>query len=85
MLCFGVNLCIGFYLQVWLPRVQGLGDVDWAVFCPRLVPAATAAGLLGAFSLVYALWPAWGFLAPLLCLVVLMGALFALHFVPWPL
>lgn len=82
------------YLVVWLPRVRGppsargagggSGDIDWAAVHPQLVPAATAAGVLGALSLVRSLWPVWGFLVPLILLTMLVGGFFALHFVPWP-
>lgn len=78
---------MGVYVMVVLPRRGGgahnRGDV-LAVHHPQLVPAATAAGVLGAFFLVRSLWPVWGFLAPLILLTVLVGAIYLLHFVPWP-
>ncbi len=96
--CLGANAAIGVYLMAWLPRrankrgarpTGGRGggggdDVDWSLHHPHLVPAATAAGVAGAFFLVRSLWPVWGFLAPLILLTVFVGGLFALHFVPWP-
>jgi hypothetical protein len=94
--CLGANAGIGAYLMVWLParakggraeNTTGGSDAvvaDWSLHHPQLVPAATAAGVLGAFFLVRSVWPVWGFLAPLILLIELVGALFALHFVPWP-
>lgn len=34
--------------------------------------------------LVSSLWPVYGFFAPLILLVLFMGGIFALHFIPWP-
>ena len=87
--CLGANLAVGVYVMVVLPRRRTGGasqqnQVDLAVQHPQLIPAATAAGVLGAFFLVRSLWPVWGFLAPLILLTVFVGALYALHWVPWP-
>lgn len=79
---------MGVYVMVILPRTRKEGTskhrVDLAVQHPQLIPAATAAGVLGAFFLVRSLWSVWGFLAPLILLTVFVGAIYALHFVPWP-
>lgn len=87
--CLGANLAVGIYVMVVLPRRRRGGggqqtQVDLAVQHPQLISAATAAGVLGAFFLVRSLWPVWGFLAPLILLTVFVGALYALHWVPWP-
>lgn len=85
-LCLGVDTAITAYRMLWFHRRKGSGggqDV-YAIHHPQLLPAAIAAGVLGAFFLVRSLWPVWGFLAPLILLVVLTGLVFSLHFVPWP-
>lgn len=43
--CFFANLCIVFYLTVWLPYVQKV-TLPWDIYCPRMIPAATAIGAL---------------------------------------
>eukprot|EP00611_Tribonema_gayanum_P015252 TRINITY_DN27083_c0_g1_i1.p1 TRINITY_DN27083_c0_g1~~TRINITY_DN27083_c0_g1_i1.p1 ORF type:complete len:160 (-),score=43.35 TRINITY_DN27083_c0_g1_i1:82-561(-) len=81
--CFAVNCVIMGYLTLWLPLVQRV-STPWNIYCPRAIPAATAVGVICGVSLNLALWSVWGFLTPLILLVVFMGCLFFLHFVPWP-
>lgn len=76
-----VTLCL--YLTVYLPRVKGLSDPSvWGVYCPRVLPAMCVIGILTYFTLIRALWPLWGFMAPLISGTEIMGILMALHFVP---
>ena len=71
------------YLTVYLPRVKGLSDPSvWGVYCPKVFPAMCGIGVLAYLVLVRALWPLWGFLAPVITGTELMGMLMALHFVP---
>jgi hypothetical protein len=49
MVCVGINSCIAFYLTIWLPWVKRI-DLDWSIYCPRMIPAATGVGMLGAFT-----------------------------------
>jgi len=49
MMCIGINLCIGVYLIVYLPFIKGV-DLEWAIYCPRMIPAATATGVVCAFT-----------------------------------
>lgn len=89
-LCFGVDVAVAAHRMFWIHYANrrssrdGSGGGTYAIYHPQLLPAATAAGVAGAFFLVRSLWPVWGFLAPLVLLVVLTGMVFALHFVPWP-
>lgn len=49
--CFAINCCIAFYLTVWLPYVKRVpADLDWNVYCPRVIPTATIVGLLCGFT-----------------------------------
>lgn len=89
-LCFGVDIAVAAHRVLWIQYAKRRGSHDsgggdtYAIHHPQLLPAATAAGVAGAFFLVRSLWPVWGFLAPLNLLVMLTGLVFSLHFVPWP-
>jgi len=81
VVAFGINTCITLYLAIWLPYVQKI-DLEWEVYCPRMIPTATIVGLICAFCSVMGLWPVWGFLTPLILTVVFVGALMSAHFLP---
>lgn len=48
-ICFGINCCIAFYLTVWLPYVKRI-EIDWNIYCPRMIPTATGVGVLCIFT-----------------------------------
>lgn len=80
-----VNVALFAYLTIYLPRCKGLTDSSaWEVYCPRVFPSMTFISFVTFLLLTRATWPIWGFLAPLILGTQVMGALFALHFVPWP-
>lgn len=84
-LLLGIQTILVLYLTVYLPRVKGLTDSSaWEVYCPRVIPVMTVTGIVSILLLIRAVWPVWGFLAPLILGIQAMGCLFALHFVPWP-
>ncbi|TFJ87088.1 hypothetical protein NSK_001422 [Nannochloropsis salina CCMP1776] len=83
MICLGINLCIGLYLTVYLQLIKGI-NIEWATYCPRMIPAATFSGVVCAICLVSSLWPVYGFFAPLILLVICFGSIFSMHFIPWP-
>ena len=84
-ICVGINTVLFLYLIVYLPYIKGLTDSSaWDVYCPRVIPTATAVGVLCSLLLIRATWPVWGFLAPLVLGIEGLGVLFSLHFVPWP-
>jgi hypothetical protein len=84
-LLFGIQTILVLYLTVYLPKIKGLTDSSaWEVYCPRVIPCMTVTGITSGLLLMRAVWPVWGFLAPLILGVEAMGCLFALHFVPWP-
>lgn len=45
MICLGINLCIGLYLTVYLQLIKGI-NIEWATYCPRMIPAATFSGVV---------------------------------------
>jgi uncharacterized membrane-anchored protein YitT (DUF2179 family) len=80
----GINTVLSLYLIVYLPKIVKLTDSSaWDVYCPRVVPTMCVVGVCCAIFLIRATWPVWGFLAPLLLGLQAMGALCALHFIPW--
>ena len=81
--CFAANCVLCFYLTVWLPHVQRI-DLEWNVYCPRVIPTMTVLGLTCGFSSVRGLWPVWGLLTPLILALVAMACLMSLHFIPMP-
>jgi hypothetical protein len=44
----GVVLSIMLYLVVYVRRVLRI-DVDWSVYAPKMIPAATIAGVVAVF------------------------------------
>ena len=78
---FTVNCFIMFYLTVWLPYVQKI-DLEWAVYCPRMIPTATVCGLVCGFSLLKGMWPLYHMLTPVILALEFMGFINVLHFIP---
>ncbi|KAJ1461196.1 hypothetical protein M885DRAFT_508047 [Pelagophyceae sp. CCMP2097] len=83
VLCFAVNCVLCAYLTVWLPYVQRV-QLEWSVFCPRVIPAMTAFAVVCGFGLLRGLWPVWGLLTPVILAIVFMACLMSLHFIPFP-
>jgi hypothetical protein len=81
----GINTVFMLYLVVYLPKWKKLSDSSaWSIYCPRVIPAMTGVGIATFLIFVRALWPVWGFLAPLIFGTQVMGLLFGLHFIPIP-
>ena len=79
----GIQTVLTIYLTVYLPYGKGLTDSSaWTVYCPRVIPVLTAVSVITFLILVRALWPVWGFLAPLILSVEGLGLLFMLQLVP---
>uniref|UniRef100_A0A7S1Y5B9 Uncharacterized protein n=1 Tax=Grammatophora oceanica TaxID=210454 RepID=A0A7S1Y5B9_9STRA len=82
--CLGINTILLLYLTVYLPKFNNIKDsAAWDVFCPRVVPTMSFVGVLCFLFLIRGTWPVWGFLSPLILGTETLGALFAMHFVPW--
>mmetsp|Transcript_3003 Transcript_3003/g.6250 ORF Transcript_3003/g.6250 Transcript_3003/m.6250 type:complete len:165 (-) Transcript_3003:402-896(-) len=76
-------ITIFLYLTVYLPRIKGLSDPSvWGVYCPKVLPVMCVVGVSTYLVLIRALWPLYGFMAPLISGTEIMGMLMALHFVP---
>lgn len=86
MFSFAIMFMLFLYLSIWLPVVQkvNVNTVPWEIYCPNVIPASTAAGVVFYISLVVAFWPAWGMLSPLFIGFLCIGAIFSAHFIPWP-
>ena len=57
-------------------------DVEWNVYCPRMIPTATIAGIASTICLNIGLWPVYGLFTPLILGTVSLGSLMALSFIP---
>ena len=80
---FTIVVTLFLYLSVYLPRIKGLSDPSvWGVYCPKVVPIMGLTGVLTYLVFIRALWPLWGFLAPIISGTELMGILMASHFIP---
>ena len=82
-ICLVTNVCLMIYASVYLPYVQTT-PIPINLYSPRLVPIATALGVLCIVCFMCALWPLYGLLSPLLILIFTFGLLFSTHFIPWP-
>ena len=80
LVCWGVDGAAMMYLGCYLPY-KGI-TLEWNVYCPRVIPTASAAMVLGSLFLTLGLWPVWGFLTPFILGISGIGFLMSLHFVP---
>ena len=80
---FAANIVICLYLTFWLPFVKKV-TLPWEIYCPRMIPTATALGLLCMASSIIAMWPVWGFLSPFIIFFLCLGIMMSTHFIPWP-
>lgn len=81
LICTGINICITVYLALYLPYIKRI-DLEWSVYCPRMIPSATIVGVLATFCYLCAFWPVWGLLTPGLLGLLFIGALMTAHFLP---
>lgn len=51
LLCSGVFIAAGVYLTVYLPLIAQV-HAPWEVYCPNVIPVATAAGVVAFISCV---------------------------------
>jgi len=81
---FVLVVTLVLYLAVYLPKIKGLpSDLSlWGVYCPKVLPVLCVTGFATYLLFVRALWPLWGFMAPLISGTEIMGMLMAMHFVP---
>lgn len=80
---FTTVVALFLYLTLYLPKIKGLSDPSvWGVYCPKVLPIMGVTGFVTYLVFVRALWPLWGFLAPLISGTEIMGILMAFHFIP---
>mmetsp|Transcript_43601 Transcript_43601/g.50160 ORF Transcript_43601/g.50160 Transcript_43601/m.50160 type:complete len:217 (+) Transcript_43601:92-742(+) len=77
----GLNIVLIFYLSFILPYVFKVEE-EWEVYCPRVIPAATAIGVLFMFTGILAFWPVWGWFTIPIVFIVFMGFINALQLLP---
>ncbi|POM67321.1 Transmembrane protein [Phytophthora palmivora] len=77
----GINICITAYLAIYLPYIKRI-QLEWSVYCPRMIPTATIVGVVAAFCYICAFWPVWGLLTPGLLGLFFIGTLMTAHFLP---
>jgi hypothetical protein len=70
-----------FYATLYLRHVLRI-RVPFEQYSPALVPVASAAGVTTFVAFLLGLWPAYGFLTPIVVGVLGMGAIFVWHFIP---
>mgnify|MGYP005993468945 CR=1 FL=1 len=80
---FAANVTICLYLTFWLPFVKKI-TLPWEIYCPRMIPTATALGLTCMMTSIVAMWSVWGFLSPLIIFFLTVGLIMCSHFIPWP-
>ncbi|RUS79545.1 hypothetical protein EGW08_012675 [Elysia chlorotica] len=61
------------FLVIWLGYWKKISSDTWEKQYPKAIPIATASFLVGILCLSVALWPVWGFLAPIILLSLFMG------------
>ncbi|TNV75939.1 hypothetical protein FGO68_gene13910 [Halteria grandinella] len=81
---FGINISVMLYMTVYLPLVRGVPgeSLDLEKECPQLIPVITICGIVSFFCMIFALWPIWGFLTPIIMFILFMGATMSMIFLP---
>lgn len=83
IICFTINICLVIYSTIWLPLVVKI-RVPTEIYAPKIIPLSAALGVSTIILFMYAFWPIYGFLTPLLIMILTLGLLFSTHFIPWP-
>ena len=81
-LCFSFNMCLVFYMVVWLPLVQKV-TISIEIYSPSVVPCSAFLSVACIVCLIVAYWPIYGLLTPLIVLFLVLGLLFSTHFIPY--
>ncbi|KAK3788333.1 hypothetical protein RRG08_025063 [Elysia crispata] len=68
-----IHIGTAAFLVIWLGFWKKISSDHWEKQYPKTIPIATASFLLGILCLSVALWPVWGFLAPIILLSLFMG------------
>eukprot|EP00499_Haloplacidia_sp_CaronLabIsolate_P015709 CAMPEP_0196769758 /NCGR_PEP_ID=MMETSP1104-20130614/736_1 /TAXON_ID=33652 /ORGANISM="Cafeteria sp., Strain Caron Lab Isolate" /LENGTH=165 /DNA_ID=CAMNT_0042139861 /DNA_START=24 /DNA_END=518 /DNA_ORIENTATION=+ len=78
IVCLGIFTALLLYLSVYLPYIARI-HLEWSVYCPRVIPTATAVGVAGTIAMIMALWPVYGLLTPLILGILFVGFLMSFH------
>jgi len=70
-----------FYCVAIVTRLRG-ADWPWQVVAPGMVEVATLAGVTALICFTAGLWPAYGFLTPIVVFTIALGGVMSLHFIP---
>jgi hypothetical protein len=70
------------YVVMWLPLVKKI-TIPHEIYCPNMIPIATAIGVSSYILFIVAFWPVWGLLSPLIITIELFGLIFICHFIPF--
>ncbi|GFN73763.1 transmembrane protein 128-like [Plakobranchus ocellatus] len=68
-----IHIGTAAFLVIWLGYWKKISSEHWDKKYPKAIPIATASFLVGILCLSVALWPVWGFLAPIILLSLFMG------------
>ena len=82
MVTLGIFFTIMFYCVIWITRIQG-STWPWQVVAPGMVELATFSAIISILSFTIGLWPAYGFLTPLVVFTLFLGGAMTFHFVPF--
>ena len=77
-----INLVLVLYSTIWLPYMMKT-KVPIEIYAPKLVPISALLAIITIIMFMYALWPIYGLLTPLLILILTLGLLLSCHFIPW--
>ncbi|GFR98492.1 transmembrane protein 128-like [Elysia marginata] len=68
-----IHMGTAAFLVMWLGYWKKISSDNWEKQYPKAIPIATASFLVGILCLSVALWPVWGFFAPIILLSLFMG------------
>ncbi|CAL1525946.1 unnamed protein product [Lymnaea stagnalis] len=74
-LSFGVHVGIALFLVFWQSIWKKVSSDELERRYPKAYPVATAAFLIGILCMSMSLWPVWGFLTPVILLILFMGGI----------
>jgi hypothetical protein len=74
-------LGVFFYLCAYLPY-YGINEDKWDTYCPNAIPLATFCGVLGMIAVVISIYPIWGLLAIPMVIIMKLGLVMSINFVP---
>lgn len=84
MVCLGVIVVMIAYMTLYLPYVKklDLNKTSWNAYNSRLIPTTAAFMAAFTFTFMFALWPVYGLLTPVLQMVLFLGFIQLSHFLP---